>query len=249
MKIIAVTNRKGGSGKSTTSCALTAGLTQQGKRVLCVDCDPQSNATMQLVGVPQGPTLYDVLTSNRSPAARAIIDTLQGALLPSDSRLATAGLLTGRGDETRLKRALEPLNHRFDYAIIDTPPNLGPIVINALSAADFALIPVNPDRFSADALRQTAATVATIQRTTNPALRILGAVVTMYNKRWTVHALQVEQITTQAAALGIKVYSPPIRSSPRVQEAQFMGRSIYDLQHNPAAEDYSALTSQILADG
>ena len=247
MKTIVLLSQKGGSGKSTSVCALAAGLQRMGRRVLVCDLDAQRNTTMQLSAAASGATVYDVLVTG-TPARDAVQIAQQVAVIPSDRRLARAGLLAKRGDETRLKRALEAIQDDFDFCIVDTPPTLGAIVLNALTAADYVLIPDQPDRYGIDAMRETVATVDEIRRTTNPNIINLGVIVTRYRKNLTVHQVQAEQLQDQGRALSVKVYRPYIRDCAAVQEAEIMEASIYDLHRNIAADDYTELLQQILMD-
>ena len=243
MKTLSVTNLKGGVGKSATVCALAAGLQRKGLHVVVVDVDPQRNSTAQL-GAAQGLTVYDMLTGSAT-AKEALQITPQAAVIPSDSRLAMKGVLQGRGDETRLKRALEPLQGRFDVAILDTPPNVGALTVGAMIASDGVIIPTVPDKHSVEAVTQTAASIDAIRRSANKGLRILGILPTMVQRRFIVHQIQLEQLEQIAAALGVPVFEP-VRYSPVVQEVEFTGQSVFDARKgNPAAIDYQIFVSRI----
>lgn len=244
METISIVTQKGGSGKTATAAALVAGLQRKGLRVLAIDVDPQRNLTAQL-GAAKGFTVLDVLTG-KATIDQAIQNAPQAVILPSDSRLASKGTLQGRGDEYALKRALEPLQGRFDVAIIDTPPNIGALTVAAMTASSAVIIPAIPDRHSIDAVRQTAASISRIKDTTNRGLRVLGVLPTMFQRRLTVHKVQQAQLERIAAALGLKVYEP-IRYCAVVQESEFMNQSIFDgRKGNPAAVDYGAFVDEVL---
>lgn len=242
MNTISIITEKGGSGKTATAAALIAGLQREGLRVLAMDVDPQRNLTAQL-GAGKGFTVFDVLTG-KCTVDKALQITPQGAIIPADIRLTKPEL--NSMENTRLKTALGTLQSRFDVCIIDTPPNIGALTVAAMTASNGVILPAIPDRHNIDAIRQTAVNIEAIKHTVNGGLRVLGVLPTMYQKRFTVHRVQLAQLEQIAAALGWKVYSP-IRYSPSVQEAEFMGISVFDARKgNPAAVDYSEFVKEVL---
>lgn len=245
MNVISIVAQKGGSGKTATAAALIAGLQREGLRVLAVDVDPQRNLTVQM-GAGKGFTvLLDVLTG-KCTIDKALQITPQGAIIPASADLAGKDTLAGKYGAYAIKKALEPLQYRFDVAVIDTPPNIGALTVAAMTASNGVIIPAVPDRHSIDAVRQTAASIGRIQQTTNKGLHILGVLPTMFQKRFTVHRVQLAQLEKITAALGVKMYSP-IRYCPVVQEAEFMNQSVFDARKgNPAAVDYGELVKQVL---
>ena len=244
MQIISLVNQKGGCAKTATAAALIAGLKRAGLRVLAVDVDPQRNLTAQL-GAAKGFTVFDVLTG-KVPIEKALQNTPQAVILPSDSRLAEKGILQGKYDTYAIRKALEPLQRRFDVAIIDTPPNIGALTVAAMTASNAVIIPAVPDRFSIDAVKQTTASIETIKHTTNGGLRALGVLPTMYQRRFTVHKVQLDQLAKISAGMGLKVYQP-IRYCSVVQESEFMGQSVFDARKgNPAAADYQTFVDEVL---
>lgn len=244
MNTISIVAQKGGSGKTATAAALIAGLQREGLRVLAVDVDPQRNLTAQ-IGAGKGFTVLDVLTG-KCPIDKALQITPQGAIIPASADLADKDTLAGKYGAYAIKKALEPLQYRFDVAVIDTPPNIGALTVAAMTASNGVIIPAVPDRHSIDAVRQTAASIGRIQQTTNKGLRVLGVLPTMFQKRFTVHRVQLAQLEKITAALGVKMYSP-IRYCPVVQEAEFMNQSVFDARKgNPAAVDYGELVKQVL---
>ena len=244
MYVISVVTLKGGSGKTATAAALIAGLKRQGLKVLAVDVDPQRNLSAQM-GAGIGLSVFDVLTGKCS-ADHALQNTPQAVTLPADSRLASKDTVTGMGDQYALKKALEPLQGPFDVAIIDTPPNVGPLTVAAMTASDGVIIPTVPDRHSIDAIKQTMATVEAIKHTVNGGLRVLGVLPVMVQQRFTVHRVQLAQMEKIAAALGVNVF-PPIRYCAVVQEVEFTGHSVFDARKgNPAAVDYGVFVKEVL---
>lgn len=244
MNTISIVTQKGGSGKTATAAALIAGLQREGLRVLAVDVDPQRNLTAQL-GAGIGLSVFSVLTGECTAAA-ALQNTPQAVILPSDKRLASREAITAIGNQYALKKALEPLHRSFDICVIDTPPTVGPLTVAAMTASNNVILPTVPDRHSIDAIKQTMATVEAIKHTVNEGLRVLGVLPTMFQKRFTVHRVQLAQLEKITAALGLKVYSP-IRYCPVVQEAEFMNQSVFDARKgNPAAVDYSELVKEVL---
>ena len=241
MKSIAIACQKGGTGKTTTALCLGAGLHRAEFRVLHVDIDSQGSLSLCL-NAAQGLNIHDILI-DRKPVINALQITPQGALIAADGRLSARGLLTRKGDASRLKMALEPLQDMFDVCLVDCPPALSPLSMNALTAADAAIIPMRPDRLSLNALHELHSTI----QATRPDLEIYGIIVTMYDGRTTAHRLMFDEITEQAAAMGMKVYSPPVRRSIAFEEIQITtGRTIFDNPRSNAAQDYQSIVNQLI---
>ena len=172
-RIIAVVNQKGGVGKTTTTVNLTAALHDLGKRVLLCDFDPQANATSGM-GVDKNtasPNVYDMLISGAEPA-RAVVSTKFGDVLPSNKALAGAGIemIDMDGREKLLKRALDLLSDRYDFILIDCPPSLELLTVNALCAAHSLLVPVQCEYYALEGLSDLLATVRLVKRKLNPVL-------------------------------------------------------------------------------
>lgn len=241
MKTIAILNQKGGTGKTTACLCLGAGLHREGLNVLHIDLDSQGSLSL-ILRAAKGLNIYDALIDGK-PIARTIQNTAaQGALIAADSRLAERGLLTRKGDTSRLKTALEPLQGLYDVALIDCPPALSPLSVSALIAADGVIVPARADRLSLNALHELHSTIKTV----NPALIVYGILVTQYDGRTTAARLILDEIKQQAAAMGMPVYNPPTRRAVVYEEVQITGGTIYDNPRSNAAQDYTAIVNQLL---
>lgn len=197
-KIIAVANQKGGVGKTTTCVNLSACIAEQGKKVLLVDIDPQGNATSGLGKAHgEGATVYDVLIGE-CDAEAAIVATGYGTLdlMPTAIELAGAEIeLVSMNDrEMLLKEALLPVSDRYDYVFIDCPPSLSLLTLNALSAADTVLIPIQCEYYALEGVGQLVNTIKLMRRKLNPQLGIEGILLTMYDSRTNLCAQVVQEV-------------------------------------------------------
>lgn len=245
-RIIALANQKGGVGKTTTTINLGAALRERGRRVLLVDADPQASLSAAL-GVDPGAlprSLFEVLTDGL-----AVVEVIQAAgeltIVPATIDLAAAEvqLLNEVGRERVLADALAPVSADYDDILIDCPPTLGILTINALTAASHVLIPVECHFLAIRGLAQLMQSVEKIQRRTNPRLRLLGILPTMYDPR-NVHDHDV--LTTLETEFPGKIFQP-IRRSVRFAESALAGKPIlsYEGSH-PGAQAYRQLAEEVL---
>lgn len=246
-EVIAIINQKGGVGKSTTANAIGAGLSLKGYKVLYIDLDAQGNLTYTLGAVTNGLTSLDLL-SKTAGAAEAIQHTGQGDIIAASPALAGADtVITAVGKEYRLKEAIEPLKESYDYIIIDTPPALGILTINALTACTGAVIPAQADIYSLQGISQLHSTIQTVRQYCNPALTIKGIVLTRYSARAILSREVAEMIDETAKRLDTKLYKTTIRENIAVKESQARQQNIFTYSpKSNAAEDYKALVDEII---
>ena len=244
MKVLAIANRKGGTGKTTTAHALGAGLVRRGYRVLYIDLDSQANLSHGLSADGSGLSAMDVLTGSAS-AEQAI---QSGNLIPAKENLASADIVfTGPGKEYRLKEAIEPISQSFDYVIIDCPVALGILTVNALTAADGVIIPAQADIYSLQGIGQINDTIRAVKKYCNPGLQILGILLTRYTGR-AVLSREIRATMEEAAAqLNTQLYSTAIRECVALREAQGRQEDIFTYSpRSNAAKDYDAFIDEVL---
>ena len=247
-KVVAVTNQKGGVGKTTTCVNLCASLAATRRRVLLVDLDPQGNATMGC-GFDKREldlTGYEVLLGE-AQAADAIVEVEQAGfhLLPGNAELtgAEVKLINEFGRETRLRRALEPVRDRFEYIFIDCPPALNMLTVNALTAADSVLIPMQCEYYALEGLSALLETVEQIRGAVNPRLEIAGILRTMFDPR---NNLANEVSSQLIMHFGDRVFSTVIPRNVRLAEAPSYGLpAMYYDKNSRGAMAYLALAGEI----
>ncbi len=246
--IYAIANQKGGVGKTTTAVNVAACLAEAGFPTLLVDIDAQANATVGL-GAPKdvSPNAYDVL-AGRLPAADALRDTdVPGlSLLPSHPDLAGASVELPRepGSEVRLRDALAPIRDRFEYLILDCPPSLGPLTVNALVAADRVIVPVQTEYFALEGLAGLLDTLALIQRELNPRLTVAGMLLTMHDGRTRLARDVEREVREHFPTL---VFDTVIPRNVRIGEAPSFGRAV--IHHDPhcvGADAYFELAKEVV---
>lgn len=246
---IVLTNQKGGVGKTTTTSAIAAGLSKEGKKVLSVDLDPQGNLGFSLgVDIEDGSTMYEVLTGEI--AIRNAIRTTEnyGDVLVSNILLSEAEMvLPGEDRLLVLKKSLKMVEDEYDYIVIDTPPSLNILTVNGYAAADYLIIPMAAEILSLVGLVQLKETIEAVQNSVNPNLHVLGIVLTRFNKRTNLSKDVQEMAETVAAQIGTELFEAKIRSGVTVAEAPAHGMSIFDYspRSNPS-KDYKELVQEVI---
>ena len=247
MQTIAIVNRRGGVGKTATAHALGAGLRKKGYKVLFIDLDSQTNVTSDAGAKAGALSAMDLLTGNAA-IDQIIINTPQGDIVPASPALAGADLVINEtGKEYRLKEALAPVNDIYDFAIIDTPPALGTITTNALTAASAAIIPAQAEIHSLQGIGLLNETITAVRKYTNPALVVDGILLTRYNGRAVISKDMRDNLESIAAALQTRLYKTPIRECVSIKEAQARQQDIFSYApRSNAAKDYTALIDEFL---
>jgi chromosome partitioning protein len=248
-KVIAFANQKGGVAKTTTTLNLAAAFAEEGHRVLCIDMDPQGNLTMSQGIDPDSleTSMYDVLVHDLS--IREVIRKREIDIACASIDLAGAeiAMSTKIGRERSLDKALRPIAEDYDFICIDTPPSLGLLTINALTAADKVIVPVQCEYLSMRGLIQLQNTLSMIRENLNPDVDIAGILPTMVDSR-TLHAKEAIQILEEN--FGDRVFGARIRKTIRFAEAPVKGMSV--LKYDPsgtAADAYRQLAKEVLSNG
>ena len=246
-KALAMINQKGGEGKSKTALAIGAGLSLKGYSVLVIDLDAQGNLSYTLGADTKGYNAMGVLERPET-AKEEIQHTPQGDIIASSPKLAGADkLLEETGKEYRHKEALDSLQGAYDYIIVDTPPALGILTINALTACTGAIIPAQADRYSLQGIAQLNSTIETVKKYCNPSLSIMGIVITRFNGRSIIRREVAEMLERTADQLHTKLFSSKIRECTALVEAQATKQNIYSYApRSNATADYKALVDEIL---
>jgi len=248
-RVIAVANQKGGVGKSTTAVSLGAALAEMGQRVLVVDLDPQGNASTGL-GIRHDArkvTVYDVL-ANDAPVMEAVVQTPLPNLFAISSTIDLAGaeieLVSQFSRELKLRKAMEPLHQAgFDFVLLDCPPSLGLLTVNAMAAAQELIVPIQCEYYALEGLGQLIKNVRLVQQNVNPALRLSGIVMTMFDPRTKLSEQVVEEVRRY---FGDRVYDTIIPRTVRLSEAPGFGQPItaYD-PRSRGAKRYRELASEV----
>lgn len=248
-RVIAIANQKGGVGKTTTAVNLGASLAAAEKRTLVIDCDPQANTTSAL-GFPKDPsrrTLYQAIILDE-PIERIVIGAQMESLylLPSDKNLAGAAveLVSAEQREYKLKNAIRGIRDKYDFVLIDCPPALDLLTLNALAAADAVLVPIQCEYLALEGVSEMIDTLMRLRRTINPSLAIEGILLTMYDDRTTLS----KQVSADLRSFfGSQVFEAVIPRNVRLAEAPSHGLPVmfYDI-HSKGAESYIQLAKEVI---
>ncbi len=248
-RIIAITNQKGGVGKSTTAVNMSAYLSSFGHRTLLIDLDPQSNSSSGM-GINAGDTrksTYDILINNLDPHEAIVETSCEGLyLLPSSIQLAGAEveMVSSLRREYLLSEAVKKIEEEYEYIIIDCPPALGLLTINALSAAREVIIPIQCEYYALEGLGQLLNTIELVRENLNEHLRISGAIMTMYDSRTRLADQVVDEVKSHFKE---KVYNTTIPRNIRLSEAPSYGKPILDYDPDcRGAQAYKEFTKEVI---
>lgn len=249
MKVIAVANQKGGVGKTTTSHALSARLSKLGFKVLAIDLDPQGNLSSAFgVDNYNKPTIYNLMKNEVT--AKEVLQKAQNGVDVIPSNIMLAGCeqeLSHTGKEHRLKECIEPIKNNYDFIIIDTPPSLGVLTVNAFTASNDILIPTTAGIFAATGINQLNITVTSVKKYCNPNINIIGILFTRFNPRVNI-SKQVKELTEEISEfISVPIYKIYIRSAIVIEEAQANHKDIFDYAENSTvSEDYKNFVDEFL---
>ncbi len=245
MDTIAITNQKGGVGKTTTTATMAQGINFKGRKALVIDLDPQCNTSQIYKADTDKKGAYELLTSNIDPA-ELIQHTEQGDIIPGNINLSLVEQeLKANNRGGILKERLAPLKKAYNTIIIDTPPTLGLLMLNALNASKKAIIPISLEPLPLNGFNSLASTLKRVQATSNPLL-LAGILITKYDTRTLMSKTILEDIQGYSKLHNIPILETHIRASVSIQEAQYMKQSIYKYapKCNPAL-DYMQLLEEL----
>lgn len=246
-KVICMASKKGGVGKTTSSLAIGAGLMKRGKKVLFLDLDSQANLSRTMKAEPE-PNIYEVLDQeSETDILHAVQETDMGDVVAATPKLnAIDTIVKGVGSEYFLREAIAPILPYYDFVIIDCPPSLETITINALTASDDVVIPVQADYYSYDGLRQMRISIERTKKYTNQKLNVAGLLICRFNVRTTISKSVRTDFETLAEKIGTKVFAQPIRECTALKEAQLMHQDIYEYaSKSNAVADYEAVLNEM----
>ena len=250
-KIITFANQKGGVGKTSTAHIVSIGLAKRGYKVLACDLDPQANLS-SVLGVSGNDDLVSIyeLFEGSCDVRDAIVTTLFGIDLLVGSLMMSGAdrKYSATGDEYKLKEALAEVKDEYDYIVIDTPPALGVMSLNALAATDYLVVVMTPDYFSGKGLDQFQQTVGTTKKyLANPSLKINGILLTRCDKT-NISSIIDNDMSEAAKSLNTKIYNSRIRQAVALRESQYLEASLYDLRSTTIRRDYDDFIDEMLED-
>jgi chromosome partitioning protein len=249
INIVAIANQKGGVGKTTTAINLSAALAHRKKRTLLIDLDPQANTTLGFFDPAEvQASMYDVLSENRAPLTSVIRPTKDPMLYVAPGKLALAKLeaqLVGQFDAPyKLKDALVPAQHDFDFIVVDTPPALGILTVNALVAATHLLVPIQAAYFAIEGTDDLLETYERIRSRPNPSLKVIGVLITLFDKRTNISRDTHEQIRS---VFGSALFKTRISKNVRLEESPAYKETIFTFApKSPGAHEYRKLAGEVI---
>lgn len=249
-KVICFANQKGGVGKTTSTNALAMGLKHKGYRVLCIDFDPQGNLSFSMNADTEAPTIYDVV-KRKVKCRFAIRHTDLIDIIPANLLLSSVEVeFTGKGREFLLRDCIKQVSPMYDYILIDSPPELGVLTVNAFTAADVVFVPVQTDIYSLQGITRLFDTLEHIRKTLNAGLKFGGMILVRYNAREELSRTVLATAEMVSQSLHIPLLKTHIRSSVMIAKAQAMQQDMIRLApNNHAVMDYMQLTEELLKGG
>ena len=247
MKVFTVTNQKGGVGKTTTALILSEGLSRKGYRVLTIDSDPQGNLSYT-TGIERGESALYSLFKGTIKTDEAIRKTDIGFdLISGGKELSRVELeFTETGREYLLKEIIDPIKEEYDYIIIDTPPTLSLLTVNALTASDSVIIPMSTDAYSLQGLDALITLIGRVRKYSNPSIEIDGILLIRYNQRSIMSRQIKEQLVDIAKGYGTRLYDTTIREAVAIRESQFLKKPFFENCKSNIEQDCNRFINEVL---